>query len=63
MPLQIIVNGDKVYTDVAEIPTPLEVLVQEFILAIRRGVPNNSGLILGAQVVRYLNEFRGLHIS
>ena len=60
VPLSFTVNN-VTYEDVNESPTPMEVLITEFVAAIERGKPDNKSLILGAQVVEFLNEFRGLH--
>lgn len=53
-PLSFVVNGDQEFVDEVTSPTPLEVLVTEFVAAIERGEPNNAGLRLGAEVVEYL---------
>jgi hypothetical protein len=61
IPLSFLVNGVREWQDEVTDPTPVEVLVTEFVAAIERGEPNNEGLNLGAQVVGFLHEFRGLH--
>jgi predicted dehydrogenase len=44
------------FHDVETDPTPLEVLVKEFIAAIESGKPNNEGLQLGLRVVQFLER-------
>jgi hypothetical protein len=58
IPLSFVVNGRYEFRDVITDPTPLEVLLTEFIAAIRKGEPNNRGLRLGAEVVEFLHEPR-----
>lgn len=53
-PLSFVVNGVHCFADVPTNPSPLEVLLGRFIAAIRKGEPNNDGLRLGAEVVRFL---------
>lgn len=53
-PLTVIVNGEHTFTDVETDPSPLKVLLGEFIAAIEKKQPNNAGLQLGARVVEYL---------
>lgn len=57
-PLLFNVDG-KVFTDVKSRPTPIEVLIAEFITAIEIGKPDNSGLKLGVRVVEFLEEKYG----
>ena len=63
VPLSFRVNGDREWRDAITDPMPLEVLINEFVAAIERGEPDNDGLKLGARVVEFLNEPRGLHIG
>lgn len=51
-PLKVIVNGTLVYTDKQETPSPLEVLLTEFMGAIEKGEPDIRGLELGVKVVQ-----------
>ena len=60
-PLTFTVNGET-WMDVPG-EKPLEVLIREFVAAIERGEPNNEGLRLGAEVVEFLHESRGLHLA
>jgi hypothetical protein len=61
---QLTVGGERMtffadgreFQDVATDPTPLEVLVKEFIAAIESGKPNNEGLQLGLRVVQFLES-------
>ena len=53
-PLKVIVNGTITYTDQPETPTPLEVLLTEFMAAIEKGEPDIRGLEFGVKVVETL---------
>ena len=53
-PLKVIVNGTITYTDQPETPTPLEVLLTEFMAAIEKGGPDIRGLEFGVKVVETL---------
>lgn len=61
LPLSFRVNWRHEFRDVVTDPMPLEVLVSEFVAAVDRGEPDNAGLVLGAEVVEFLNEFGRLH--
>lgn len=58
IPLSFVANGRHEFVDSKTSPTPIEVLLTEFVAAIERGEPDNAGLVLGAKVVEFLNEFR-----
>lgn len=53
-PLRVIVNGKMEFRDVDEKPAPLEVLLTEFMEAIKKGEPDVRGLELGVSVVEHL---------
>jgi len=53
-PLKFSVNGKMMFADVEESPTPLEVLLTEFMDAIKKGEPDMRGLEFGVQVVEKL---------
>jgi Oxidoreductase family, NAD-binding Rossmann fold len=53
-PLKLGVNGTMMYADVEESPRPLEVLLTEFMDAIKAGNSDISGLELGVKVVAAL---------
>jgi hypothetical protein len=55
-PLRVLVNGVHQFTDPPTDPAPLEVLLTEFVAAIREGKPNNAGLQMGARVIDYLEN-------
>jgi len=57
--LRFIADGRE-FWDVETIPSPLEVLVGEFVEAIRKGEPDNSGLRLGAKTIAITKALRGL---
>ena len=56
VPLHFDVNGGNYFSDVQEQPTPLEVLISEFVAAIEYGAPDYRGVELGVRVVEYLEE-------
>ncbi len=58
-PLSFQVNGSMEYRDVDETPKPLDVLIGEFVAAIRKGEPDIRGLRLGARVVEFLEALDG----
>ena len=58
-PLTFRVNGSLEYRDVEETPKPLDVLIGEFVAAIRKGEPDVHGLRLGARVVEVLEAMQG----
>jgi hypothetical protein len=53
-PLRIVVNDEYEFVDCPTEPTALEVLLGEFIQAVKDGQPNNSGLAMGLKVMEYL---------
>jgi len=53
-PLKFSVNGTMMFADVEESPTPLEVLLTEFMQAIDLGEPDMRGLEFGVKVVEKL---------
>jgi hypothetical protein len=53
-PLKFSVNGKMMFADVEESPTPLEVLLTEFMQAIEKGEPDMRGLEFGVKVVEKL---------
>ena len=57
-PIKITV-GDHVYVDKMSSPTPLEVLITEFVNAIAIGTPDVEGLRLGVKVVEMLESDAG----
>jgi hypothetical protein len=56
-PLRMIVDGAE-WVDVND--EPIKVLIREFRQAIEKGIPDNAGLRLGAQVVEITEALRGL---
>jgi predicted dehydrogenase len=54
-PLRFVVNGEHTFTDVETDPTPMEVMLGEFLRAIETGKTDGS-LELGARVVQYLES-------
>lgn len=54
--LTVIVNRNLAFMDGAEIPRPLEVLLNEFIAAIEKGEPDIRGLELGVKVVEAIER-------
>ena len=52
--LKLSVNGEFVYTDQPDSPRPLEILLQEFMAATKKGKHDIRGLELGVRVVKYL---------
>lgn len=62
VPLHFDVNGGSLcFGDVPTTPTPLEVLISEFVAAIEAGKPDIRGLELGVKVVEYLEEAAAGH--
>ena len=53
-PLKFSVNSKMMYADEEESPTPLEVLLTEFMDAIKKGEPDMRGLEFGVKVVEKL---------
>lgn len=53
-PLKFSVNGKMMFADEEESPTPLEVLLTEFMQAIEKGEPDMRGLEFGVKVVEKL---------
>ncbi len=53
-PLRFVVNDHLVFTDTKESPDPLEVLITEFVAAIKKKRENLEGLRLGVEVVEIL---------
>ena len=56
IPLRVVVNGNLVYTDQPETPTPMERLIGEFVSAIELGEQDISDLELGVKVVETLSQ-------
>lgn len=56
-PLRVVVDGEE-WVDVKD--DSLKVLIREFVQAIERGIPDNAGLRLGAQVVEITEALTGL---
>jgi predicted dehydrogenase len=54
-PFKFIVNGTYVFNDDKCIPTPLEVMIGEFVKAIEKGEQDIEGLRLGVNVTAYLD--------
>jgi hypothetical protein len=59
VPLHFDVNGGMAFGDVSTTPSPLEVLISEFVAAIQAGSMDFSGLELGVRVVEYLQAAAG----
>lgn len=60
-PLSFRVNGTMEYRDVDESPKPLDVLIDEFIAAIKAGQPEIGGLRIGVQTVEFLEALDASH--
>ena len=56
LPLKVIVNGEFVFDDPPTYPTPLTVLIKEFVTAIEKGEQNIEGLKLGVKVMEYVEH-------
>ena len=54
--LKFIVNGEMTFADQPESPSPLEVLITEFMAAVDKGEADVSGLVLGAKVMREIER-------
>lgn len=54
-PFKFVVNGTYVFNDEKCQPTPLEVMIGEFVKAIEKGEQNIEGLRLGVNVTGYLD--------
>ena len=54
IPFKFVVNGQYEFNDPPCIPTPLTVMIGEFVKAIEKGEQNIEGLKLGARVTQYL---------
>lgn len=61
LPLHFDVNGGMCFGDVPTMPTPLEVLISEFVEAIELGEADYGDLELGVKVVEHLEAAAGLH--
>lgn len=55
IPFRFVVNDQYVFEDPPCIPTPLTVMIGEFVKAIEKGEQNIEGLKLGVQVTQYLS--------
>lgn len=55
LPFRFIVNGQYEFNDPPCIPTPLTVMIGEFVKAIEKGEQNIEGLKLGTLVTQYLS--------
>ena len=55
-PLDFFVNGQHRFRDVQETPTPLQVLLGEFTVAIKLGEPNYAAMELALDVTEVLEE-------
>lgn len=55
-PFKFIVNGNYVFDDPKCQPTPLEVMIGDFVEAIEKGEQNLDGLRLGVNVTAYLDS-------
>lgn len=60
-PLSFRVNGSMEYRDVDETPKPLDVLIEEFIAAIKKGEPDVRGLRIGVRAVEVLEALDAEH--
>lgn len=60
-PLEFFVNGEMRFRDVAETPTPLQVLLGEFMDAIKKGEPDARGAELALEVTEVLEESHKAH--
>lgn len=54
--LKFIVNGEMIFTDQDENPMPLEVLLTDFMAAVKKGEKDVRGLELGSKVMREIER-------